>query len=251
VIFEVSVADAMSVKAVVLPLLPAAWRANGLLRILVLLGSAATCILVSVPARAQEFSADVTTIDAEGQYREAGKLSVSSGKVRFETPDVPNAFFLVSSNPNGAYLIRPAQRVFMDAGQSSRVILLFVSVNPDDPCPQWLAMGRLAGIPDQNSQQEAQWLCNRVGSDTVSGRSTVRFQAATLDGRRRTGWIDPLLRIPLKIATEDGTIFELRNIVEEIQPPNRFEIPPGFVKFDPRQLIERLKKSDVWVDRPP
>lgn len=238
----------MSVKTV---LLPVAWRANGLLRMLALAASAAAGTLAWAPAHAQEFSADVTTIDAEGQFGEAGKLSASNGKVRFETPDVPNAFFLVSSNPNGAYLIRPAQRVFMDAGQSSHVILLFVPVNPDDPCPQWLAMSMPAGILDHNSQQETEWRCDRVGSDTISGRNTVRFQAATLDGRRRTGWIDPRLRFPLKIATEDGATFELRNIVEGPQPPNRFEIPPGFIKFDPRQLIEHLKKSDVWVDRPP
>jgi hypothetical protein len=217
----------------------------------VLFASVAAGILACAPARAQEFSADVTTADAEGRFIEAGKLSVSSGKVHFETPDVPNAFFLVSSDVNGAYLIKPTQRVYMDAGQASRVILLFVSVNSDDPCPQWLAMIKLTGIPDQNSRQETQWHCNRVGSDTISGRNTVRFQAATLDGRRRTGWIDPLLRFPLKIAAEDGTTFELRNIVEEAQPRSRFEIPPEFIKFDPRQLIEHLKKSDVWVDRPP
>jgi hypothetical protein len=232
-------------------ILPSAgWCANRLLTILVLFASVAAGMLVFAPARAQEFSADVTTVDAEGQFSAAGKLSVSSGKVHFETPDVPNAFFLVNNNPDGAYLIRPTQRIFMDAGQSSRVILLFVSVNPDDPCPQWLAMSKLASISDQNSQQESQWRCDRAGSDTISGRNTVRFQAATLDGRRRTGWIDPLLRFPLKIAAEDGTTFELRNIVEEAQSTNRFEIPPGFLKFDPRQLIERLKKSDVWVDRP-
>jgi hypothetical protein len=234
----------------ILPLRPAAWCANRLLTVLMLFASVAAGILVFAPASAQEFSADVTTVDTEGQFGAAGKLSVSGGRVHFETPDVPNAFFLVSSNPNGAYLIRPTQRVFMDAGQSSRVILLFVSVNPDDPCPQWLAMSKLASIPDQNSQQETQWRCDRLGNDTISGRNTVRFQAATLDGRRRTGWIDPLLRFPLKIVTEDGTTFELRNIVEEAQPASRFEIPPGFIKFDPRQLIERLKKSDVWVDRP-
>jgi hypothetical protein len=233
-----------------LPLRPSAWCANRLLTFPMLFASVAAGILLSAPASAQEFSADVTTVDTEGQFSAAGKLSVSSDKVHFETPDVPNAFFLVSSNPNGAYLIRPTQRVFMDAGQSSRVILLFVTVNPDDPCPRWLAISKLAGIPDQNSQQETQWRCDRVGNDTISGRSTVRFQATTLDGRRRIGWIDPLLRFPLKIVAEDGTTFELRNIVEEAQPASRFEIPPGFIKFDPRQLIERLKKSDVWVDRP-
>jgi hypothetical protein len=240
----------MYVKTILLPSLPPTWCANKLLTMLVL-ASAAAGILLFAPARAQEFSADVTTVDAEGQLNAAGKLSVSNGKVRFETPDVPNAFFLVSSNPSGAYLIRPAQRVFMDAGQTSRVILLFVSVNPDDPCPQWMAIGKLAGLPGQNPPRKTEWHCDRVGNDLVSGRSTVRFQAATLDGGRRTGWIDPLLRFPLKIAAEDGTTFELRNIVEEAQPPNRFEIPSGFIKFDPRQLIERLKKSDVWVDRPP
>jgi hypothetical protein len=69
-------------------------------------------------------------------------------------------------------------------------------------------------------------------------------------GEQRLGWIDPRLRFPLKIAAEDGTIYELKNIVEEAQTADRFEIPDDFRKFDPRQLIERIKHSDVWVEPP-
>jgi hypothetical protein len=220
------------------------------LRMVLLLASAVIGGLACTPARAQEFSADVVATDTAGHFNVEGKLAVSTGKVRFETQNLPNAYFLVVGNPVGAYFIRPEQRVFMDAGQSSHVIPLFVSVNPDDPCQQWQAMSKLAGIADQKSHQAIQWHCDRVGSDTINGRNTLRYQAATLDGRRRTGWIDALLRFPLKVIAEDGATFELRNITEGPQPPNSFEIPLGFTKFDPRQLIERLKHSDVWVEQP-
>jgi len=209
--------------------------------------SALVCL---APAPAQEFSADLVAIEVEGQPVMTGKVKVASGNVHFETPDLPGIFFLISTHPNAAYLVRPAQRVYMDARQSSRVTQLFVTVDPDDPCPQWQAMTKIAGPSDLRSQRDVEWHCERMGSETIEGRNTVRFQAVSQDGQRRSGWIDPLLRFPLKIAAEGGTIFELKSIVEGLQPMSGFEIPAGFLKFDPQLLIDRIKQSDVWVEEP-
>ena len=46
----------------------------------------------------------------------------------------------------------------------------------------------------------------------------------------------------------DGTAVDLKNIQEQPQPASLFEIPPGYRKFDPKALLERIKQSDVWVD---
>jgi hypothetical protein len=221
------------------------------MRILPLAASAVVGMpAVLAPAQAQEFSADLVATEVAGQPVKTAKLSVTSGKVRFEMPDLPDTFFLITTHPNAAYLVRPAQRVYMDARQSSRVTQLFVTLDPNDPCPQWQAMTKMAGAPNPNTQKDLQWHCQWVANETIEGRNTVRFEAVGDSGRRRSGWIDPLLQFPLKIVAEDGTTFELRNIIEEAEPPDRFEIPRGFIKFDPRQLIERLKQSDVWVEMP-
>jgi hypothetical protein len=38
--------------------------------------------------------------------------------------------------------------------------------------------------------------------------------------------------------------------VDAPQPSNLFELPQDYHKFDPMQLIEQIKKSDVWVEPP-
>jgi hypothetical protein len=51
----------------------------------------------------------------------------------------------------------------------------------------------------------------------------------------------------LRIKTEDGSTITAENVRDEPQPAQLFEIPPGFRKFDPLNLIQRIKQSDVWV----
>ena len=63
-------------------------------------------------------------------------------------------------------------------------------------------------------------------------------------------WLDARLRFPLKIETEEGKSFALANIREGSQPESLFAIPGDCRKFDPAQLIERIKQSDVWVEPP-
>jgi hypothetical protein len=61
-------------------------------------------------------------------------------------------------------------------------------------------------------------------------------------------WIDPRLKWPVRLIMADGTVVDLKNIREQPQPASLFEIPPGYRKFDPKALLERIKQSDVWVD---
>jgi hypothetical protein len=46
---------------------------------------------------------------------------------------------------------------------------------------------------------------------------------------------------------EDGSTITAENVRDEPQTARLFEIPPGFRKFDPLNLIQRIKQSDVWV----
>jgi hypothetical protein len=209
---------------------------------LLLVGSA---VCEGQPVHAQQFSADLVSRSASGESVGApGKLYVAGQKVRIETPDLPGGFFVVDSAVPSAYLVRPAQRVFMDAKQSSRIIRLLVPLNSADPCPQWRSMAELAGLPDSD-----QWRCNDEGRDNVDGRDTVRFRVLTPQGYS-IGWIDLQLRFPLKVQTDDGTVIALQHITEAPQPASEFEIPADYKKFDPRQVIELLKRTDIWVEPP-
>jgi hypothetical protein len=66
-------------------------------------------------------------------------------------------------------------------------------------------------------------------------------------GEELRGWIDPVRKFPLRVTSEDGTTVAARNIRDEPQPAQLFEIPSDFRKFDPELLIQQIKQSDVWV----
>jgi hypothetical protein len=195
------------------------------------------------PAQAQQFSADLLTMQGDGAAgAPAGKLRVFDDKVRIETPELADGFFLIDGAKPTAYFVRPAARVFMDARQSSRLTGLFVPVDPANPCRQWQAMARLAEAADQGD-----WRCERTGEATIGGRSTTAYRAVSASGRVLLGWIDAVRKFPLQIKTEDGVTITAENIRDEPQPEQLFEIPKGLRKFDPRILIQQIKQSDVWV----
>lgn len=197
-------------------------------------------------ARAQQFSADIMTRQSDGA-KITGRLAVRDGKVRIETTEHPDGFFLVdasAANPS-AYFVRPAAHIYMDARQSSRLTRLFVPVDPDRPCPQWQAMARLAGASGGE-----EWHCQRTGEETIDGHDAIAVRVETGTGPNYDGSIDRARKFPLRIVTGDGVVIALENIRDEAPPASSFELPQGLRKFSPEALIERIKQSDVWVSKP-
>lgn len=190
-------------------------------------------------AQAQQFSAELVGI--HDNAAPAGRVRVLGDKVRLETSDIADGFFLIDAAKPAAYFVRPRARVFMDARQSSRLTRLFVTVDPDDPCRQWQAMAQQAGLEAQD------WRCERLGEEMIEGRNTIGYRAVSATGPQFSGWIDRERRFPLRVRTEDGMIVTAEHVRDEAQPADLFQIPSGFRKFDPQQLIDRIKQSDVWV----
>jgi len=214
---------------------------------LALLSSAAVTICVSVvllvgdAAAAQEFSADLVGVGAEGQVT-TGKLNVAGGKVRLETPEVKTGFFLFVGD--AAYFVRPAQRIYMDAKQSSQLAQIFIPVDAQKPCDNWQAMAKIAGAADDGTE----WRCDRVGEETIGERDTALVTAVSPRHHSYTVWIDRRFGFPLRLLTDDGSTYRLERIEDEPQPASLFIVPPAYAKFDPQRLLERLKQSDVWVE---
>lgn len=210
-----------------------------------LLLCAAVSVSIVVTAEAQQFSADIVT-RRDDVAKVTGRLSVRDGKVRIETAEHPDGFFLVdaSAAKPSAYFVRPAAHIYMEARQSSRLTRLFVPVDPDAPCRQWQAMAQLAGVGGEGESH-----CKRSGEETIDGHAAIVFQVVTGAGQGYAGSIDRVRKFPLRITTADGVLIALEKIEDEPQPASSFELPPGVRKFSPEALIERIKRSDVWVSR--
>ncbi|WGR92637.1 hypothetical protein MTX20_32560 [Bradyrhizobium sp. ISRA435] len=194
-----------------------------------------------VAAQAQQFSADIV-VQRGAESSPAGRLHVLGSKLRIETPEFADGFFLVDVAKPEAYFVRPAARIYMDARQSSQLTRLLVPLDPDDPCRQWQVMAHIAGLGEGGD-----WRCERTGEEMVQGRDTTVFRAASAAGPAFFGWIDRERRLPLRIESEDGTVVSLENIKDEPRSAASFELPPGVRKFSPEALIEHIKQSDVWV----
>jgi hypothetical protein len=205
---------------------------------------AAAVLLGGLPVQAQQFSAELIVGNAAGgTFGSPGKIFVADRKVRIETSDFPNSFLLVDGNVPAAYLVRQRLRVFMDAKQSSRLTRLFVSPGGLDPCAQWRTMGQVAGL----TGDDGQWRCEAKAAEALDGRASMKFRI-TSPSDRATAWIDSRLDFPVKFELDDGTVLALRNIEEGPQPPETFEIPGNFKKFNQQLFLERLKHTDIWVE---
>ena len=217
------------------------------IRSLLVLSILAGSGLAGTSAAAQQFAADlIGTGVVSGAARSPGKIYVSNGKVRLEMPDFPGGLFLLDGSAHTAYFVKPAQRVVMDAKQSTWLTQILVPVDLDDPCKEWQAMADIAGATDRGGQ----WRCNRLGPDNAGGSNAIKFRAISPQGARYDCWIDRQLRFAVSVQREDGSTIDLENVREGPLPEGSFEIPANFRRFDPRQLIDRIKQSDVWVEPP-
>jgi hypothetical protein len=197
------------------------------------------------PAAAQQFAADPVRQQGSAAAVSAGRLFVVGDKVRIETPELADGFFLIDGAIPSAHFVRPATRVYMDARESSPLTRWLVPVDPDNPCRQWQAMTRLAGAADQGD-----WHCERIGQDQIGGRDVIAYRAFSGEHEQFRGWVDPLYKFPLRIKTEDGAVITVENIQDMRQPMHPMQIPEDFRKFDPEVLIRQVKQSDVWVTTP-
>jgi hypothetical protein len=193
----------------------------------------------------QSFSADIVATGASGQATDKGELHVRGDKVRIVAPGNAKDFFVIDLAVETTYLVRPTLRAFMDAKQSSRLTQLLVPVDSTDPCAQWQRMAKIAGAAENGA-----WRCEGLGEAMRDGRAEIIYRAISPLGRVSLVWIDAKLGFLSRLRDEDGTGFELKDVKQGPQGDNLFEVPEGYGKFDPKQLIERIKQSDVWVEPP-
>jgi len=190
-------------------------------------------------ALAQDFSADVVS---NKQGAGTGKLYSTKDKVRWEMQERnermgPTALVFDEAQSK-SFVLMEQHHMYMDSGPwmmaKTPVVTQFWHVQDvNDACPQWKKTAEQFKT-DQN------WgSCTKVGSDTVDGRSTVKYQGVSKDGKTTYYWIDTKLKCVIKADSGSGS-FELRNIQEGSQPASLFEIPAGYQKFDMGAMMGKM-----------
>jgi hypothetical protein len=217
---------------------------------LVLLASAlASGIAAADPAPTSsfaEFSADIVSRDPSGSpIGASGRLYAANGKVRIETADASAGFFLIDGATATALFVRPQQRVFMDARQSTLLTRIFLPVDPSNPCAQWQTAAKASGVPSAAGE----WHCERTEPSSVkfAGATAVEYTVTAPDHAATQGWVAMDLNFPVKWRAVDGATLTLEHVRAEAQRPDLFALPPDYRKLDPQVLIDRIKHSDVWA----
>jgi hypothetical protein len=175
-----------------------------------------------------EFSAEIVDLQKAGTPSQA-KMYFTKDKMRIE-PQNGNArgggAVIVNLATQTTTVLMSQQHMYMEMpaqAQNQRMsyaAAFFQTGDVENACGDWQKMTRNQGST-----------CHKVGSETVSGRSTVKYEATNANGDVSHFWLDPKLRFPVKWQgkNSDG---ELRNIQEGAQPASLFEIPAGFTKMD-------------------
>lgn len=181
-----------------------------------------------------EFAADMF----ESQKPDSqGKIYFGKDKIRFEPAKKDprgGGAYIINLATQTATVIMDQQHMYMEMpaqmAAQRNAYHFFRTGDIDSACADWLAQSWNKGGS-----------CHKVGSDTVNGRNTVKFEGTNAHGEAGTMWLDPKLRFPVKWEGKNNS-WELRNIQEGSQPSSLFEIPADYKKFDMGAMMQRQQQ---------
>jgi hypothetical protein len=183
--------------------------------------------LLSVSLFAQEdFSAEIVNQKDQGKDTRA-KIYVTREKMRFESNEQNGRFagaMIVDLATQMNHILIPERKMYMEFPQgrgpgAQRTLTFFRTRDIENACSDWLKLSTNQG-----------GTCQKVGTDTVSGRSTVKYEGTNSKGETGYVWLDRKIAFPIKWqGKNDGG--ELQNIKEGSQPASLFEIPSDYQKM--------------------
>lgn len=196
--------------------------------------------LLSLSLFAQEFSGDFVPIGKDRSHSGPSKVFVGKDKMRIETNEggeVGTGAAIVDFVNQKTTILVPQQKMYMESMPQMKMQEKNVWFRPDDPnnaCPQYISLVKKHN-PNENVT------CRKVGTDTLNGRSTIKYAGTSNNGSGFV-WIDPQLRFVVKWLNDKGDGTELRNIQEGSQDARLFVVPPDFHKFDMQQMMRQRQR---------
>ncbi|HYM03355.1 MAG TPA: hypothetical protein VET85_10440 [Stellaceae bacterium] len=204
-----------------------------------LLTPIAAMALFAAPALAQQFSADMVQTGPHASREGAPlqqKIYVADGKMRAESGGPTGRVMIADGKTKTAFMVMPQQKSYVEMHQMGRMTAGWAMIDANDACPQWQQMAKNSGRKESEG-----WTCKRLGSETVNGRTAVKYEATAPDGGMFHAWVDPKLSFMIKTQGPEGDGMELRNIQEGPQSASLFEPPADYRKIEmpamPRQAM--------------
>jgi hypothetical protein len=157
-------------------------------------------LLVASFALAQsEFSAEMVDTQKSGNPTQA-KIYMAKDKIRIESGvgDAKGSGAVIMNMATQTYtILMDKQHMYMEmptptTGQRT-MYNFFRTGDVESACVDWLQQAKNKGGS-----------CHKVGSDTVNGRSTVKYEGTSVKGDTVTFWIDPKVRFPVKWEGKNG-----------------------------------------------
>jgi hypothetical protein len=183
--------------------------------------------LFSLPLFAQEdFSADIVN-NKDGGNQSHARIYVTKDKWRIEGFQEGRMGGAVITNLSTRMsdILMPDRKMYMEFPQGQgpagqRIWGFYQARDIDDACGEWMKLPYNQG-----------GTCHKIGSDSVNGRSTVKYTGTNSKGETGSVWFDKKIAFPIKWEGVKGGSGELQNIKEGSQPASLFEIPSDYQKF--------------------
>jgi hypothetical protein len=197
-------------------------------------------LLAASMVMAQDFSADVINAKGSGGIR---KVYSTKDKVRYEIEGQNQAMgpsAVIVDEAQSKWLVLLSERhMFLDSWptmmQKPLIAQYWHVSDVNDACPQWKKLAEQTGTSKNWGS------CTKFGSDTVGGRSTVKYEGVSSKGDKNNIWVDTKLHCVIKMDGVSGGSIELTHIKEGAQPAGLFEIPAGYTKFDMASMMQRQR----------
>jgi outer membrane lipoprotein-sorting protein len=185
---------------------------------------------------AQEFSANIVNT-YKGDSHEPSKIYVSKDVMRIDSADKERSGSIIMNYDTQVMdVIMPERHMYFETklGQGpgqQRAFKFFQTINVENACPDWERMSEHKGGS-----------CHRLGDEMANGRSAVKYETTSSDGKQGQVWIDKSLKFPVKWQDQDSS-GELQNIQEGSQPSSLFEIPAGYQKLDMGNMMGHMPQQ--------
>lgn len=182
----------------------------------------------------QDFSADIVTHEQGKPASTPAKMYVTKDKMRFESQgqNGHNAAVIINFATQTSDVLMAERKMYMEfaAGQgpgAARTWAYFRATDVENACGDWQKMVSKPGGE-----------CHKVGSESVNGRSTIKYEAKSAGEDISDVWLDSKIAFPIKWQGKNSE-GELQNIKEGSQPASLFEIPSDYQKMDMGAMMGR------------
>ncbi len=193
-------------------------------------------LLASFALAQTEFSAEIVNTARDGNPVQA-KIYFAKDKMRFEPAEKDQrgmGAFILNMTTQTSTMLMDQQHMYMEMpaqmANQRNAYNFFRTGDAENACTDWLAQPWNKG-----------GTCHKVGSETLNGRSTVKYEGTNAKGESGTVWLNPKLRFPVKWQAKNGG-GELRNIQEGTQPASLFAVPAGYTKFDMGAMMKQRQQ---------